>query len=54
MDKEIGNVTKSISEGIQKTDEKIVNIKNENKEIETQQIEKSVTTNIIEKKVDKK
>jgi hypothetical protein len=28
MDKEIGNVTKSISEGIQKTDEKIVNIKN--------------------------
>jgi hypothetical protein len=52
--KGISNVTKSISEGIQKTDEKIVDIKNDNKEIENNQIEKSVTTNIIEKKVDKK
>lgn len=45
--KGIGNVTKSISEGVQKSDEN-VDIKNENKEID-----KSVTKS-AEKKVDKK
>ena len=52
--KGIENVTKSISEGVQKSDDKNVDIKNENKEIETKEIEKSVTTKSAEKKVDKK
>jgi len=52
--KGIGNVTKSIIEGVQKSDDKNVDIKNENKEIETKEIEKSVTTKSAEKKVDKK
>ena len=52
--KGIENVTKSISEGVQKSDEKNIDIKNENKEIETKEIEKSVTTKSAEKNVDKK
>jgi hypothetical protein len=52
--KGIENVTKSISEGVQKSDEKNIDIKNENTEIETKEIEKSVTTKSVEKKVDKK
>jgi len=52
--KGIENVTKSISEGFQKSDDKNVDIKNENKEIENKEIEKSATTKSAEKKVDKK